>query len=307
MEELWVLLLAVAWDLALGEPPAAVHPVVWMGRTAGFLVKWAPSGRVAALAYGMGMTILMVAVFAGAAALLLSYLRALSPPAYVLAGAYLLKSSFSLRELWRAGARMRDVLSRKALVSARMEVRALVSRDAESLDEPHLVSATVESLAENLTDSLVAPTLFFLLLGVPGALAYRVVNTLDAMIGYRGRYEYLGKAAARLDDLLNYVPARLAALALVAGALPARQDARGAWHIMRRDGGRTESPNAGWTMAAAAGALGLQLEKTGHYRLGEPHSHLSAARIGSMLAVLAWAASIWLLACAGLEVTLAAT
>ncbi len=307
MEELWVLLLAVAWDLALGEPPAPVHPVVWMGRIIGLLERWAPSGRAPALAYGAAVTILLTAAFAGGAALLLGYLRGLSALAYVLVGAYLFKSSFSFRELWRAGARMRESLSRKGLASARQEVRALVSRDPESLDEPHLVSATVESLAENLTDSIVAPALFFLLFGVPGALAYRAVNTLDAMIGYRGRYEYLGKVAARLDDLLNYLPARLAALSVVAGAWPARQDVGGAWRIMRRDGGRTESPNAGWTMAAAAGALGLQLEKIGHYRLGEAVSPVSAAKIGSMLAILGWAASIWLVACAGLEVTLAAT
>lgn len=242
---------------------------------------------------------MVTAAFGLGAFFLLAYLRQASPPAYVLVGAYLLKSSFSFRELYRAGARMRESLSQKSLVDARQEVRALVSRDAEALDEPHLVSATVESLAENLTDSLVAPTFYFLLLGVPGALAYRAVNTLDAMIGYRGRYEHLGKIAARLDDVLNYVPARLAALMVVAGALPARQDARGAMRIMRRDGGSTESPNAGWTMAAAAGALGLQLEKIGHYRLGEARSPLSAANIGGMLAILAWAATFWLVYCAG--------
>lgn len=306
MEDLALFLLAVAWDLVLGEPPAPVHPVVWMGKSISLLERWAPSGRVAPLLYGAAMTGLVVAFFAGGSAVLLGYLRGSSPLAYILVGAFLLKSSFSFRELWRAGARMRNALSRKELASARLEARALVSRDTGSLDEPHLVSATVESLAENLTDSLVAPTLFFLLLGVPGALAYRVVNTLDAMVGYRGRYEYLGKAPARLDDLLNYVPARLAALAMVAGALLARQDARGAWRVILQDRGRTKSPNAGWTMAAAAGALGLQLEKVGHYRLGEARNALSPAEIDSMLAMVAWTAALWLLVCAGLEVTLAA-
>lgn len=307
MEEFGVLLLAIAWDLLLGEPPVLLHPVVWMGKAISLLERWAPAERADALAYGGAIALLVTVVFGGGAFLLLGYLRGASPPAYVLVGAYLLKSSFSLRELYRAGARMRESLSKKALASARQEVRALVSREAESLDEPHLVSATVESLAENLTDSLVAPTLYFLVLGVPGALGYRAINTLDAMIGYKGRYEYLGKVAARLDDLLNWVPARLAALLVVAGAFPAGQDARRAWQIMRRDGGRTESPNAGWTMAAAAGALGLQLEKIGHYRLGDPYSPFSVAKIDSMLAILGWGAAFWLLACAGVEVALAAT
>ncbi|MDP2728821.1 MAG: cobalamin biosynthesis protein [Dehalococcoidia bacterium] len=306
MENLWVLLLAVAWDLALGEPPAPLHPVVWMGKAIGFLEKWAPAGKADALVYGGATTLLVVGLFAGTALLFLDYLRGVSPIAYTLVGAYLLKSSFSLRELYRAGARMRQSLSQKALASARQEARSLVSRDVESLDESRLVSATVESLAENLSDSLLAPTLYFLVLGVPGALAYRTVNTLDAMIGYRGKYEHLGKIAARLDDLLNYVPARLGAMLVIAGAFLTRQNVRGAWRIMRRDGGRTESPNAGWPMAAAAGALGLQLEKPGHYRLGDARGPLSPEKIDSMLAILGWAAALWLLACAGTEAILVA-
>ncbi|MDO8691268.1 MAG: adenosylcobinamide-phosphate synthase CbiB, partial [Dehalococcoidia bacterium] len=251
MENLAVLLLAVAWDLALGEPPAPLHPVVWMGKAISLLEAWAPEERIESLVYGAAMTLLITVAFGSGAFLLMDYLHNVSPIAYVLVGAYLLKSSFSLRELYRAGARMRKALTQTSLAGARQEVKALVSREAGSLDEPHLVSATVESLAENITDSLVSPLLFFLLLGAPGAVAYRAVNTLDAMIGYRGRYEYLGKVAARLDDLLNYIPARLAALAVVAGAFLSRQDAPASWRIMRRDGGCTESPNAGWTMAAA--------------------------------------------------------
>lgn len=301
MEGLALLLFAVAWDLALGEPPAPLHPVVWMGKVVSFLEKRAPEGRVDAFVYGGAMTLSVAGAFGIGSLLLLDYLRHVSTPAFVIVGAYLLKSSFSLRELYWAGVRMRASLSQKTLVAARQEVRALVSRDAEFLEEPQLVSATIESLAENITDSLVAPLAFFLVLGVPGALAYRVVNTMDAMVGYRGRYEYLGKVAARLDDLLNYVPARLAAVAVVAGALPARQNAGRAWHIMWRDGGRTASPNAGWTMAAAAGALGLQLEKIGHYRLGDASEPLVAAKISSMLTILAWSAAVWLMAAALVE------
>lgn len=305
MEHLALLLLAVAWDLVLGEPPPALHPVVWMGKAMSLLETWAPEDRAGAVVYGAVVTLLVTVVFGGGAFVVLSLLRSVSLVGYVLVGAYLLKSSFSLRELYRAGDRMRKSLSQGTLVSAREEVRALVSRDAGFLDEPHLVSATVESLSENITDSLVAPLLFFLVLGVPGAMAYRAVNTLDAMIGYRGRYEYLGKVAARLDDLLNYIPARMAALAVVAGAFAARQDGRAAWRIMRRDGGRTESPNAGWTMAAAAGALGLQLEKIGHYRLGDGISALSRDKIGAMLSVLGWTAAVWLACCIVLEAAVA--
>ncbi len=141
-----------------------------------------------------------------------------------------------------------------------------------------VASAAVESLAENLTDGVVAPLCFYvvgaLLGGVAGGLAlawaYRAVNTADAMIGYRrDELEHLGRATARTDDVANYVPARLAAAALVAGAWLARESAAGAARVLRRDGRRTESPNAGLTMAAMAGALGVTLEKRGLYRLGE--------------------------------------
>jgi adenosylcobinamide-phosphate synthase len=146
--------------------------------------------------------------------------------------------------------------------------RHLVSRPTDRLGAPHVASAAVESVAENLTDSVVGPLAVYAVLGLPGAAAYRAVNTADAMIGYRtGALEHFGKVAARLDDALNLVPARIAALALVAAAAGVGSPARAvaaAW----RDAGRTASPNAGCTMAAMAGALGVTLEKPGHYRLG---------------------------------------
>ncbi|MFC1864895.1 CobD/CbiB family cobalamin biosynthesis protein, partial [Chloroflexota bacterium] len=115
----------------------------------------------------------------------------------------------------------------------------------------------------------VAPLFYFLLFGVPGAIAYRVVNTLDAMVGYHGEYEYLGKFASRLDDVLNFIPARLTALLLVLASFLSGRGARASWQVTLREHSKTESPNAGWVMAAVAGALSVQLERVGHYRLGE--------------------------------------
>jgi adenosylcobinamide-phosphate synthase len=165
---------------------------------------------------------------------------------------------------------VRDALAAADLLAARVAVaRHLVSRPVATLDAAATASATVESLSENLTDSWVAPLCFFLVGGVPAAFVYRAVNTADAMIGYReGVLEHLGWATARLDDLLNLLPSRLAALTVVGGAALARSSAAGAWRAWRRDGARTASPNAGQTMAAMAGALGVTLEKRAHYRLG---------------------------------------
>ena len=155
-------------------------------------------------------------------------------------------------------------------------------------------------MAENASDSAVAPWLAYLVAGLAGAYAYRAANTLDALVGYRGRYEHLGKAAARLDDLLNLVPARLTAAAIVLAA-PAGSRGR-ALATLRRDRRRTASPNAGWPMSAMAGALGVQLEKVGHYRLGEPQRAVEAADIAAAGRIVgrALAASLLALAAARL-------
>jgi adenosylcobinamide-phosphate synthase len=218
-------------------------------------------------------------------------------PFRVLAQAWLLKCCFSLRGLVAAVWDVRDRLAAGDLEGARAAVgRHLVSRPVDGLDEGATASAAVESLAENLSDSWVAPLCFYLVCGVPGAWAYRAVNTADAMIGYRlGMLERLGGASARLDDLLNLVPSRFAALALVAGARIGDESGSRAWKVWCRDGGSTASPNAGQTMAAMAGALGVTLEKRGHYRLGDGPSP-DVAVIDRAVGVFAAAAGVALVA-----------
>jgi len=182
-----------------------------------------------------------------------------------------LKTTLSLRGLARSALAVADDLARADLAAARAAVgRDLVSRPTASLEAGDVASAAVESVAENLTDAFVGPVLFFLAFGLPGAVVYRVINTADAMIGYREDVlVYFGRVAARLDDALNLVPARLAALALVLAAPLAGGRGGAALATMRRDHGCTASPNAGWTMAAMAGALGVSLAKPGAYRLGD--------------------------------------
>ena len=146
------------------------------------------------------------------------------------------------------------------------------------LDAGLVSAAAIESLAENASDAIVAPWLAFMVAGLPGAYAYRAVNTLDAMVGYHGQYEYLGKPAARCDDLLNLVPARLTAILMIASAL-LDGTAQSAWRTMLHDHSATASPNAGWPMAAMAGALQVRLEKIDHYVLGRDYHPPNAADI----------------------------
>jgi adenosylcobinamide-phosphate synthase len=276
-----VLALAVAIDLAVGELPAAAHPVVWMGRVITALERRAPrAGAAAQLAFGAAMALAVPALFAGGA--LLACRAASRWPLVALAvEVLLLKSAFAVRALGDAAEAVAAALRRGALGEARVRLGWLCSRDPSSLDAPLVAAAAVESVAENTSDSVVAPLLFYALLGVPGALLYRAVNTLDARVGYHGRTEWLGKASARLDDLLNLVPARLTAgLLLLAGAVAGADPRRGA-AVLLRDGGRTESPNAGRPMAAMAGLLGVALEKPGCYRLGDPLRPVDAATISA--------------------------
>jgi len=260
--------LALALDAAFGEPPSWAHPVVWIGTAISALIRRAPAGNTARLVYGAAVTALTVGGAALIGAVIARLLARLPSPVAVMLEGWLLKTMLSVRALLEAGARVEQCLDRDDLAGAREAVRSLVSRDVTSLDRHLLASAAVESLAENASDSIVAPLSFYALGGLPAAFAYRAANTLDAMIGYRGEYEHLGKVAARLDDLLNLLPARLtSALLLAAGAVGGGDFGTGL-AVTWRDHERTASPNAGWPMSTMAGLLGTRLEKPGHYELG---------------------------------------
>ena len=308
MENIIILVLALAIDLAFGEPPAPLHPVVWMGKLISFGERFAPRrGRLAQSLYGSMMVLLGTGLFTLPVYFLLLHLEEFSLAAYIVVGALLLKSTFSVSELRRAASRIKGLLIGNNLEAARTQMRSLVSRDTDGLSEPSIVAATVESVAENTSDSFIAPLFYFLLFGVPGAIAYRVTNTFDSMVGYHGKYEYLGKFAAKLDDILNFIPARLTALMIVIASYLSRKDASAAWRVMLRDHAKTESPNAGWTMGAAAGALNVQLEKAGHYRLGDARRSLSPQTIDSMIQVMRMTMLLWISIYFAIEVTCLAT
>ncbi len=294
VENLFILPLALAIDLAFGEYPRILHPVVWMGQIILWQLKLAPenSGK-AQFAYGMFIVLFTISLFAVPVYIILFYIRGMSTIAYVVVAALLLKSTFSLRYLIQAAQKVKRLLDAGEIREARRETGYLVSRDTRRLDERHIISAIVEMIAESVTDSMVAPLFYWLLLGVPGAVAYRVVNTFDSRIGYHGQYEYLGKFAARLDDVLNYIPARLAGLLLVISAYFGRRNGGRAWRFMLRDHTKTESPNAGWTMSAIAGALGVQLEKLGCYRLGDASKPLVLSSITSGLRLVVLSSLLW--------------
>jgi len=262
--------LALMVNLIVGDPPSRFHPVALMGKLIGWGKDRAPKKGPA-----KRFTYRMITVLIGAAActvpivLLLMGIRPLGAPVYVPVAGLLLSCSFSISGLLRSARLVETALRAGDLPCARRLVGwHLVSRDTRTLDETLVAAAVVESVAENVTDSVVSPLLCFLVAGVPGAWAYRFLNTCDSMVGYRDSgHEYLGKFAARMDDVLNWLPARLTGLLIVLASWITGGNARGAWQTMWVQHGRTTSPNAGWPMSAMAGALGVTLEKLGEYRL----------------------------------------
>lgn len=294
--QLAVLGLAIAIDLLLGDPPNRWHPVAWMGSLIGWGKRRAPrAGPVTRFLYGAVLVLGGAAAFTLPMVLLSIAARRLGPAATLILTAPLLKSTFTQSGLVRAAGEVEQALQAGDLPEARRLVSwHLVSRDTSALAAGQVAAAAVESVAENVTDGFVAPLLYFFLLGLPGAWAYRFSNTCDSMLGYRDpEHEYLGKFAARFDDLLNWVPARLTGLLMTLAAALAGEDARGAWRTMWHQHRRTASPNAGWTMSAMAGALGVTLEKVGHYRLEGGPAPLSAETIARARRVANFTAALF--------------
>jgi len=257
--------LAVALNATFGDPPNVAHPVAWFGRLAGRVESTVPASSAHRGGAGLASTVALASLAAAVAELASRQGRG-SP---VVEGA-LLWLAFSRRSLFVRGIEVADALDTGDLAEARrLLAYHLVSRDTGDLDVSEVAGAAIESIAENLSDSVVAPWCWYAVGGAWSAWGYRALNTLDAMWGYRTpRYLDFGRAAARADDLVNLMPSRIAALAIVAAARAGKGDAASAWRIWRRDARLTSSPNAGHPMSAMAGALGVQLTKRGEYRLG---------------------------------------
>ncbi len=279
------LLLAWLLDRCFGEPRNAWHPVAWLGRALAPLGRRLPTlpPALALLAGGgawLGAVGAVVALAWGLDQLVRTLPGWLALPLLALA----LKPTLAWRMLADEVRAVEQALGR-SLADGRQRLAHLCSRDVTQLDAAQVRETAIESLAENLNDSLVAPLFWFVVAGLPGAWAWRAVNTLDALWGYRGRWEWAGKAAARADDLMAWLPARLTALLLWRPGLR--------WAVLRQQARRTPSPNGGWPMAAMALRLGVRLGKPGVYLLNPQAPAPNAATVPQALRLAgqaAWAA-----------------
>ena len=300
---MFAVLTAFAVDHALGEPPKRWHPVVWVGRAlSATRAPWTGAAPFRAFMYGALAWSAGAAVSIAAAALAtraIEFASGHEPPLRqaLLQGALLgllLKPLLAWTLLRDEVAAVERALA-SSLAAGRERLRRLVSRDTAALSATEVRESALESLAENLNDSLVAPLFWFVIAGLPGAALYRFANTADAIWGYRGRFEWSGKCAARADDVLSYIPARLTALLLALAAL--------CWpKALRRQAKLTPSPNGGWPMATLALALDVRLSKPGVYvlhaggRCAAPEDLRLGIAMATRAAWMAAAASALLLA-----------
>jgi len=301
-----VLALAIALDLALGDPRWLPHPVVFIGHLIttleGVLRKLIRHERIA----GVLLLIGTAGISATIAWLLLRTSEILHPVAGFLAAAVISYTCLAARSLHSESALVADALADGNLAEARRTLAYIVGRDTATLDEADIWRALVETVAENTSDGIIAP-LFWLTLGGPVAgIAYKAVSTLDSMVGYKNeRYLQLGWASARMDDLLNFIPARLTALLMILAAPLAGLSPQGALLTVLRDRLKHPSPNSGHPEAAAAGALGVRLGGPARYKgipswkeyIGTPHAPLDEQAYHGMLKLMYISTLIMAAAC----------
>lgn len=295
------LLLACLLDAVIGDPRWLPHPVRLMGQVIGWyelrirsVVQTARGERAAGVLLAAGLPVVSYAV----GWITIELVGALQAVVGAAATVVLAAMTVAARDLADHARAVGEALKAGSIEKAREAVAHIVGRDTAHLSEPDIVRATVETIAESTSDGVVAPLFYLTLGGAPLALAYKAVNTLDSMVGHREpRYQHLGWASARLDDVVNWLPARLTALLLVCAAWPVLWSGRAvqrSWFLLRRDGHRHPSPNSGWPEAAMAGALGVQLGGTNYYggvqqerpRLGDPVEALALVHIDRALRLM---------------------
>ena len=290
-----LVLAAVVLDLVLGDPRALPHPVVAIGRLISFLEG--PLRRLFTDTRLAGVVLLVTTVgvtYAGASLLIMAA-YAMAPEAGFLAGLYVAWVSLAARSLHVESAKVAKALECADLAGARLALSYIVGRETAKLSEQEIVRGAVETVAENTGDGVIAPLFYLMLGGPPLSLAYKAVNTLDSMVGYKNeRYLHFGWASARFDDLANYLPSRLTGLLMVLSAPLCALSGKGAWRIMRRDCRNHSSPNSGFPEAAAAGALGVELGGANRYfgklvekpTIGNPTVPLSLAAYGGVVRLM---------------------
>lgn len=295
-------------DAVLGDPRSNLHPVVLIGRLITSLERMLyhkTDSSVRQILSG-GLLVVLVLVFTFLVVNGIMNIVRMCSNSYVIMAieAFLLSFTISPKSLAAAGKEIHDYLVAKDLSQARFKVGWIVGRDTENLEEGEISRATVETIAENTVDGIIAPLFFYAIGGLELAFLYRGVNTLDSMVGYKNdRYLYFGRVAARTDDVLGYIPARITGILFVISALILGFDWKQSWKILRRDAKKHPSPNGGWAEASVAGALHIRLGGYNsyfgkvHFRayMGDPVEKLDNSHIMETIRLMYTATILYLI------------
>jgi adenosylcobinamide-phosphate synthase len=286
-----ILVTAVLLDMLMGDPRVKWHPVILMGKLIALLDSnirtrvVRPSDQRLA---GMGLVVIVLISFYGATVLLLQVANQIHNLFGMIMAVVLLYSTIAAKSLAQAGLEIYQLLVSANIDAARQKLAWIVGRDTGTLATEEIVRGTVETVAENIVDGIIAPLFYFLLGGVPLAVAYRAVNTMDSMLGYKNeKYLYFGWAAARLDDIMNFIPARITGVLLLMVTAGLGLNLNRVWRTMIRDAAGHPSPNSGIPESAVAGALGVRLGGLNYYQgipsfrayMGEPINPLIPVHI----------------------------
>lgn len=261
-----IVLTGCLLDLIIGDPAYRFHPVRLIGNTIIFFEKLLYNLTFSKIFNGLVFFLVIVSGWSISIYLLLYFINTYLY-LYIAASIFMIYSLISIKDLKVKADEVKVALKSGDLITAREKVGMIVGRDTDNLDKKEIVRATVETVAENIVDGIISPLFYLLVAGVPGMVLYKAVNTLDSMIGYRNvRYEMFGKISARLDDLLNYIPARLSPILISIGGWFVSGFSMKGIQIAVRDGDKNPSPNAGISEATVAGLMGVRLGGENFYK-----------------------------------------
>ena len=293
IESITIIFFALVIDFTLGDPKNKFHPTAWIGS---LIAKLTPSlknssdnlekiGGIILIVTSCVIVISLITFLdAGINLITIDYLSVIIS---VFAGGILLKTTIAIKGMEKHALAVVNSLENNNIISARDNLSMIVKRNTKDLDKNHVLSGVIESISENTVDGITGPLFYFGLFGLPGAFVYRVINTADSMIGYKTNiFKNIGWFTANCDKILNYLPSRLTGLVMIFSAMILGNNWKRSYRIMIRDGRKTESPNAGYPMAAIAGALGTKFEKIDHYSLGDGEISFSKEHVKSTIALM---------------------
>ena len=293
IESIAIIGFAILIDLILGDPKNRYHPTAWIGT---FIAKLTTITKNQNSTFEKIGGIIMIITISSVVVLLLSGLNFgislisvdyISLILTVVISALLLKTTIAIRGMEKHAISVLDSLESNDLDLARNYLSMIVKRNTTKLDKNHVLSGVLESISENTVDGITGPMFYYAFFGLFGAFVYRIINTADSMVGYKNDiFKNLGWFTAKCDTILNYIPSRLTGLMMVISAAILKNNWRNSYKVMIRDGKKTESPNAGYPMAALAGALETKFEKINHYKLGDGEITLTRDHVLSAIKIM---------------------